>query len=264
MKVLDLFSGVGGFSIGLERAGMKTVAFCENDPFCRAILEQHWPGVPCYDDVRSISAKRLGADGIKVEGICGGFPCQDVSAAGKGAGLAGERSGLWSDFARLIGDLRPKFVIVENVSALVIRGLDRVLGDLAEIGYDAEYEVLGADAIGASQRRERVWILAYPHGTRREGGIWAAQPHQARPEWKTACREPLRSGSGFWPPGPGAVNDIPRMVDGSANRSHRLTALGNAVVPQIAEIIGREIMAKLGAGLQTAADSIAAPAPVNQ
>src|ERR1043166_1608528 len=114
MNVLDLFSGIGAFSLGLERAGMRTVAFCEIDPYCRAILRKRWPGVPCYDDVRTLTAAHLTSDGIRVDVMCGGFPCQDLSVAGLGAGLAGERSGLWSDYARLIGELRPSYVIVEN------------------------------------------------------------------------------------------------------------------------------------------------------
>ena len=163
LRLLDLFSGVGAFSLGLERSGgFKTAAFCEIDPFCRAVLDRHWPEVPKYDDVRSLTAERLAADGIVVDAICGGFPCQDISAAGKGAGIAGERSGLWTEFARIIGELRPGYVIVENVSALLGRGLDVVLGDLAALGFDAEWHCVPASAIGAPHRRDRIWIVAYP------------------------------------------------------------------------------------------------------
>jgi DNA (cytosine-5)-methyltransferase 1 len=161
MNVLDLFSGIGGFSLGLERAGFKTVAFCEIEPYPRAVLRKHWPDVPCYDDVRTLTAERLAADGITVDVICGGFPCQDISNAGKRAGIEGERSGLWREYARLIGELRPKYVIVENVAALLGRGMGRVLGDLAEIGYDAEWQVISAADVGAPHLRERVWIVAY-------------------------------------------------------------------------------------------------------
>ena len=114
MRVLDLFSGIGGFSLGLERAGMQTVAFCEIEPYCRAVLRKHWPNVPCYEDVRNLTADRLRADGISIDVICGGFPCQDISTAGKGAGLAGERSGLFYEIARLVGELGPRYVILEN------------------------------------------------------------------------------------------------------------------------------------------------------
>lgn len=164
LKVLDLFSGIGGFSLGLERTGgFDTVAFCEIEPFPRKVLAKHWPEVPIYDDVRTLTADRLTADGIAgIDVICGGFPCQDISTAGKGAGLAGERSGLWSEIARLVGELRPSYVIVENVSALLGRGLGTVLGDLAEVGYDAEWHCIPAAAVGAPHRRDRIWIVAYP------------------------------------------------------------------------------------------------------
>lgn len=162
MNVLDLFSGIGGFSLGLERAGMRTVAFCEIEPFCRKVLARHWPNVKQYTDVRTLTADQLMADGIpRIDVICGGFPCQDISVAGKGAGLAGERSGLWREYARIIGEVRPKFVIVENVAALLGRGLGDVLGDLAALGYDAEWHCIPASYVGAPHRRDRLWIISY-------------------------------------------------------------------------------------------------------
>jgi DNA (cytosine-5)-methyltransferase 1 len=161
MTLLDLFSGIGAFSLGLERAGFKTVAFCEIEDFCRRVLAKHWPDVPIYDDVRHLDAARLRADGITaIDAICGGFPCQDISVAGRGAGLDGERSGLWREYSRLVGELRPQFVIVENVGALRARGLATVLGDLAALGYDARWNVVPAAAVGAHHLRERVWIIA--------------------------------------------------------------------------------------------------------
>ena len=166
MRVLDLFSGIGGFSLGLERAGMTTVAFAEIEPYCCEVLRKHWPHVKNYGDVRELSAQHLTADGIGVDVICGGFPCQDISVAGKGAGIDGERSGLWTEYARIIGELRPRYVIVENVAALLGRGLERVLGDLAALGYDAEWHCIPASAVGAPHRRDRVWIVAYAQSER--------------------------------------------------------------------------------------------------
>ena len=141
LRVLDLFSGIGGFSLGLERTGgFETVAFCEIEPFPRKVLAKHWPEVPCYEDVRTLTADALARDGItKIDVITGGFPCQDLSVAGKRAGLGeGTRSGLWSEIVRLIGELRPGYLIVENVANLLAgpsekRGgwFGRVLGDLA-------------------------------------------------------------------------------------------------------------------------------------
>lgn len=239
LRVLDLFSGIGGFSLGLERTGgFKTVTFCEIDPFCRRVLAKHWPHVPCYEDVEAAEFSYRSADVV-----CGGFPCQDLSFAGRGAGLSGARSGLYRHLVRAIRLVRPAFALLENVAALLDRGLGTILGDLAEDGYDAEWDCVGADSVGASQNRERIWILANPHDSGRQGPIWAGQPHAARPEWQTACSEPLRSACGYWPPGPRAVDDIPRMADGPADRAHRLRALGNAVVPQIPELIGRAILA---------------------
>lgn len=163
MRVLSLFAGIGGFDLGLERTGgFKTVALCEIDPFCKKVLAKNWPGVPIYDDIRKLTAERLEADGIGVDVICGGFPCQDLSLAGKGAGLDGTRSGLWSELARLVGELRPKYLIVENVPALLGRGLGRILGELSQIGYDTEWHCIPACALNAPHRRDRVWIIAYP------------------------------------------------------------------------------------------------------
>jgi len=241
MRVLDLFSGIGGFSLGLERAGMKTVAFCEIEPFCRKVLRKHWPEVPIYEDVRELTAGRLRDDGIGVDVICGGFPCQDISVAGKGAGIEGERSGLWKEYARLIGEIRPRFVIVENVAALLGRGLSRVLGDLTEIGYDAEWHCIQAADVGLPHYRDRVWILAYPTASRQ-----ATLSTEIEQSCKTGFRENrerfqlrgTRSGGTRWIPDRVvcAITDgIPAHLDG-------IMTAGNAVVPQIPEIIGRAIM----------------------
>ena len=179
LRVLDLFSGIGGFSLGLERTGgFETVAFCEIEEFPRRVLAKHWPEVPCYEDVTKLTGDILERDGIAVDVITGGFPCQDISTAGKQAGMGAEtRSGLWSEIVRLIGELRPRYVIVENVANLLSgpsekRGgwFGRVLGDLAECGYDAEWENIPAASVGAPHRRERVWIVAYPTQLQRDAG----------------------------------------------------------------------------------------------
>lgn len=157
MNVLDLFSGIGGFSLGLERAGMRTVAFCEIDRFCREVLAKHWPGVPCYEDVTT-------ADFPAADIVVGGFPCQDVSLAGRRAGITGERSGLYRELIRALRVVRPRHAIVENVAALLGDGLDLVLGDMAESGFDAEWDCVPACAIGAPHERDRVWIVAHANG----------------------------------------------------------------------------------------------------
>ncbi len=282
LKVLDLFSGIGGFSLGLERTGgFETVAFCEIEPFPRRVLAKHWPKVPCYDDVRTLTADTLRRDGIAVDVICGGFPCQDISFAGNGAGIAhGTRSGLWSEYARLIGELRPQFVIVENVAALLGRGLDRVLGDLAAVGYDAEWHCIPASAIGAPHRRDRLWVVGHTAGSRLQGcslplgrwegdcqrldaelagdgnsqrgrtlantecGIGKAQ-HKTGLLGKPHCQEPTeRFADGYlsadrqW----GVEPNVGRVAHGVPQRVDRLKGLGNAVVPQIPELIGRAIL----------------------
>jgi DNA (cytosine-5)-methyltransferase 1 len=161
LRHLDLFSGIGGFSLGLERTGgFETVGFCDNDKKTHLVLKKHWPNVPIYDDVSTLKGSDLGTIDI----ITGGFPCQDLSVAGKGAGLAGARSGLWFEFHRLIKETQPKWVIAENVAVLRSRGLDQVLRSLDEIGYDAEWHCIPASAVGAPHRRDRIWIVAYSNG----------------------------------------------------------------------------------------------------
>jgi DNA (cytosine-5)-methyltransferase 1 len=229
VNVLDLFSGIGGFSLGLERAGMRTVAFCEIDPFCRRVLAKHWPGVPIFEDVRTLTA----SDVRNVEVVCGGFPCQDISSFGLGMGINGSRSGLWSEFARLISDLRPKYAIVENVAAINFRGLEQVLSDLAEIGYDAEWHVIPASAIGAPHERERCWIIAHPSGLSR-----FYQPHIAKAAARLLNDSPPWSTSSWNAP----ASAVCSVDDGIPDRVAATEHLGNAVVPQIPEIIGRAIM----------------------
>ncbi len=329
MNVGSLFAGIGGFELGLERAGFEIAWQVELDPYCRAVLEERFPAARRFEDVRTVGAETLDP----VDLICGGFPCQDLSFAGKGAGLAGSRSGLWSEFARLVRELRPGYVLVENVPGLLTgKGkrwdrapVGRVLGDLAEMGYDAEWACLSAGEFGAPHLRKRVWIVAYPgspgsgvekHRGRRPGRQPADPPEpallrqedgQGRPErprpdradvadpsWDAEARAasmsgaerqrarsrgaegraravPDAAGRGSLPrrpqcgaeagpaTGPGgggghwAVEpDVGRVAHGVPDRVDRLAALGNALVPQIAEWIGRRILDHEGASMTAA------------
>lgn len=165
MKVLDLFSGIGGFSYGLEMASknFKTTKFCEIDKFCQKVLKKHWPEVPIHDDIKTLTC----TEG-EYDIICGGFPCQDISVAGQKKGITNEtRSGLWYEYKRIIKEVKPRYVIIENVRNLLNNGLAIVLKDLHEIGYNAEWEVISARSVGACHLRERLWIVAYPNTTRR-------------------------------------------------------------------------------------------------
>jgi DNA (cytosine-5)-methyltransferase 1 len=162
LTVGSLFAGIGGIDLGLERTGgFETVWQVEIDDYARRVLAKHWPNVRRWDDVRTFPPEP--AEEWRCDVICGGFPCQDISDAGSKLGLSGKRSGLWREFARIIRVLRPLYVVVENVAALLDRGIGDVLGDLATIGYDAEWEVLSACAFGAPHTRERVFIIANSH-----------------------------------------------------------------------------------------------------
>ena len=165
-KILDLFSGIGGFSLGLESTGgFETVGFCEIDPKARLVLNKHWPNVPVFEDIKELTYERLKADGNIPSVITGGFPCQDISCAGKAKGILAERSGLWSEMFRLIRDVRPTWAIIENVSALRSKGLTLVLQNLCEIGYMCEWHCIPASAVGAPHQRDRIWIIAHPNNS---------------------------------------------------------------------------------------------------
>jgi DNA (cytosine-5)-methyltransferase 1 len=290
MKIGSLFSGIGGLELGLERAGVGHVVWqVEMDPFCSAVLAKHWPEAVRHGDVRAVGAANLD----RVDVICGGFPCQDVSLAGTGAGLDGARSGLWSEFARIVRELRPRFVVVENVAALLRRGIDRVLGSLAALGYDAAWHCFGAADVGAPHRRDRIFLVAWrvsdAHGEpvrelteRGHGCAQAADERDAVPAYvgerladpdrwgremlRVAGRQPGHGGAPrhivdgcdvpIWPPAPNdmlAWEHVPaglepavcRMADGVAGRSHRHRAIGNAVCPAQAEVVGRVIAGAL-------------------
>jgi DNA (cytosine-5)-methyltransferase 1 len=169
VRIGSLFAGIGGFDLAARWMGWETAWFSEIDPYASAVLAKHWPGVPNHGDITKIDFTQV----EPVDMLCGGFPCQDISNAGKRKGIGGERSGLWSEYARAIGELRPRYVVVENVAALLVRGLERVLGDLAALGYDAEWTVLSAADVGAPHLRERLWITAYPNGVEYEGSASA-------------------------------------------------------------------------------------------
>jgi DNA (cytosine-5)-methyltransferase 1 len=241
MRVLDLFSGIGGFSLGLEMTkGFETVAFCEIDPFCRKVLAKHWPGIPIFEDITKLEKEEL--DGIgTIDVICGGFPCQDISCAGKGAGIHATRSGLWWEMLRIIRLVRPRYVLVENVAALLNRGLDEVLGSLAESGYDAEWTCLRASDFGAPHRRERIFIMAHAAKLKNSGECINENSVKHRLPARKSGRSCLgkRGESRKWIPEP----SIRRVVDGFPARVDRLRGLGNAIVPQCASSVGECVLA---------------------
>ncbi len=229
----SLFAGIGGFDLGFERAGMECRWQVEIDPYCQRVLAKHWPNVRRHDDVRTWPQP----DTEPVDVICGGFPCQDISDSGSKVGLRGKRSGLWREMSRIIRDLRPPFVVVENVAALLDRGVDQVLRDLAKMRYDAEWCVLPACAFGATHSRERLFCVAYANGSQlrasgpQKAEAWAAGLHF------DGASTPRQMGA-WWAMEPepcSVVYGIPGVVD-------RLRGYGNAVVPQVAEWIGRRLM----------------------
>lgn len=274
MNELHLFAGTGGGILGGMLLGHTCVCAVEIEPYCRKVLLQRQrdgilPKFPIWDDVRTFDGKPWRG---KVDIICGGFPCQDISCAGKGAGIEGERSGLWSEFARIISEVRPHYAFVENSPMLAVRGLGRVLGDLSEIGYDARWCVMGADDVGAPHIRKRMWILAYArhkcggHSFRqRIGGTcerelekteWQSETVEvARPSPRAEIvsdTEVSRQPSGlnrqaqvqfgrsctWWNADPadqdGAFeSQLGRVADGVSNRVDRLKAIGNGQVPLV-------------------------------
>lgn len=316
LRVLSLFAGIGGFDLGLERTGgFKTVRVVEKEPYCQRVLAKHFPEATQTGDVTAADFEEGEADVI-----VGGFPCQDVSNAGRRAGLSGSRSGLYRHLVRAIRVVRPAVAIVENVAALLSRGLGTVLGDLAQSGYDTEWDCIPASAVGAPHQRDRVWIVAHPRGKQHEGkgdafrralaaglpealernaglpvgphgeahaqranadgvrshradideqgdlelrdeqdGVagpmggamaYAHSPSGPQPKpdelgrgWSSygppRSARPGRRGDGIWAVEP----DVGRVAHGVPGRVDRLRALGNAVVPQIPELLGEAILA---------------------
>ncbi len=279
MRVGSLFSGIGGFDLGFERAGMEIVWQCENDPYCQKVLAKHWPNVPCYPDVRGLSAATV----AEVDLLCGGFPCQDISNAntaheGGLKGLNGERSGLWSEYERLIRELQPRWVVVENSAALTVRGLEDILHGLASSGFDADWAVVSAGALGAPHLRKRMFIVGrrvirYAHEMQdcpcgcdepwcdECGEHYGDCNHHGPDDWTDLLQDADREGlegdersilaqPDDWRQHADAARSdwgdttprVCRGADGIPRRVDRLRALGNAVVPQVAEWIGRRIM----------------------
>jgi len=283
LTVLDTFAGIGGFSLGLEATGFfETVAFCELEDYPRRVLAKNWPDVYCHGDIRTLRYTRDGSeepddwilydeelDHEIVRGpinlVSGGFPCQDTSLAGNQAGIAGEKSGLFEELARLIGEIRPQYALLENVPGLLSgdrgRWFGRVLGALAALGYRVEWHSLSAsDTVRARHRRDRVWIIADRDGFRSQGpGRGKLQQtqgaRQLREELADTVGERLErilearttagttdgSGDGRdrgrWTTEP----DLGRVAHGIPARVDRLKCLGNAIVPQMAELLGYAI-----------------------
>lgn len=326
----SLFSGIGGLDLGLERAGMVCQWQVEIDEYAQKVLAKHWPNVARFRDIRECGQPVTRCDIWPVDLICGGFPCQDISNAGNKAGIEGSRSGLWKEYYRIICIFRPRYVVIENVAALTNRGLCTVLGDLAKIGYDAEWQIISAADVGALHLRKRIFIVAYPTSGRQQecqcserlhdqfdspgssdvsdsyrDRCWQWENQQESGEesaptshvgadgtqaimadttsnrwqsWRTQCKGQQRdicterrgsslahpdrqslavgeifsrhsgaqfqtikrscsTGSGMWSVEP----SVGRVADGVPSRVDRLRCLGNAVVSQVAELVGRLI-----------------------
>ena len=238
MKFVSWFAGIGGADLGLERAGWECVGQVEIDPFCRAVLTKHWPKVPKLEDVRTVRGDEFGP----FDFLVAGFPCQDVSNAGLRAGISAPRSGLYGQVVRCLRVVRPLGALLENVAALLGRGMGTVLGDLAEIGYDTEWDCVPASAVGAPHQRDRIFIVANRQSAGEQrlvswadigsSGQWlwggekdlqliAHAPHERTDRWP----EPI----------------VCRVDDGIPGRVDRIESLGNAIVPQVAEVVGRAI-----------------------
>jgi DNA (cytosine-5)-methyltransferase 1 len=249
LYVGSLFSGAGLGDIAAEQAGFTHRWFCECNPYARTVLQERWPGVPVYEDVRGIHGKTT----QPVDVLVGGFPCQDISVAGAGAGITGARSGLWSEYARIIRELRPRFAVVENVKALLGRGLGRVLGDLATGGYDAEWDVFPAAAFGAPHLRERVILVAYP--CRDRGGAHPAILAPGRDMAFHLKPDGQVDWSGVRLEGPRAEAALSahsgslvcRVDDGGPHWMDRLRCLGNGITPPVLTWIFRRIAKILSA-----------------
>ena len=279
MRMRDLFSGSGGFALAAEwRWGdeLEIAGFCEIEKYAQKLLKKNFPGVTIYEDISKLKGDQF----ENIDLITGGFPCQDISIAGKGKGLIDEetgertRSGLWSEMCRIISEVRPKYAIIENVPMLIHRGLERVLCDLTKIGYDCEWQIIGADDVGAWHKRKRIWIVTYPNRSRKnkqQGRIRSKSIQSIRKNPNTlrqkisnssssrrkiglskeryrkerdtkkfinnSNRQRGRKAKHNWTTEP----SVGRVANGVPNRVDRLKGLGNAIVPQVAELIMERI-----------------------
>ena len=271
LTVGSLFSGIGGLDLGLERAGMRVIWQSEIDPYATRVLAKHWPGVPNYGDITRIDWGNI----VRPDVICGGYPCQPFSTAGHRRGENDPRH-LWPYVRDAISHLRPRFAILENVRGHLSLGGLSVLSDLTDIGYNAEWRIISAGSLGAPHRRDRLFIVAYPssvegdvgqpdngpkRGTQerlqkqtRTSGLLVADSEVFRPQSgpnladreneiegcsATGSDSGSRSVGYWWLHEP----DVGRVADGVPARVDRLKGLGNAVVPQVAEVIGRLVVA---------------------
>ena len=243
MNVLSLFSGIGGLDLGLQRAGMTIAGQVEIDPWCRKVLAKHWPEVPRHDDVRTCAGWWGGRRAPDL--VCGGFPCQPVSVAGRGLAQEDPRW-LWPAFAGVIGAVQPRWVIIENVPGLRRRGLADVLADLDRLGYRARPGYISACEMGASHARKRLFVLAHSRSERCHGAADSEGTRRPAPV-RGETVDNARHGGGppwrdWWVAEPG----VGRMAHGIPPELDRLRGLGNAVVPQVAQHIGRLILAADG------------------
>ena len=249
LNLLDLFSGIGGFSLSAKWAlkdKVNIVGFCEIDEFCHIVLRKQFKNVPIYDDVRDLTPRKINYKQVDI--VTGGFPCQDISMAGKGAGIEGERSGLWKEMYRIIRQCKPRWAIIENVSALTHRGLTVVLNDLAKAGYDAEWQCIQAREVGAPHKRERIWIVAYPSSLRLQCKKKDKELERERPS-KSSSRDGIQkhtsslsssrlggvaNGIPNWIHEPKGVPRVGKLIP---DRNGRIKAMGNSIVPQIPYLI---------------------------
>lgn len=242
LRVLDLFSGIGGFALGLQRTGhFEPAAFSEIDPECSRVLRKHWPHVENLGDVSAISAEHVARLG-RVDALTFGFPCQDLSLAGPGTGLAGARSALFWEAMRALRLVRPAVAIMENVAALLGRGMGAVLGAMAEAGYDTEWDCVRAQDAGRPHKRDRVFLVAYAQGNGwGPGRPWGLADGLAglpiEPCWRG---DPVAFFEERF-----AQPSLLGVDDGFPTGLHRLGLCGNAIIPDIAERIGRLLVAPL-------------------